>query len=220
MSATSGRGQPSIVLARHGRPDLPADLARPISGRDIGRWYERYDRLGIAADDMPAALREALAAAPCVVTSDARRAIETAARAVDPDRVRIEPGLGEVSFPASISMPVRLSPNTMVLLARAFQMARWCACDEPVPATRARAATAAATLSRLAEAHGWLVFVGHGWFNRFVARELRRHGWRGPQWLPTGYWSTATYTRSGASGDSPRPASCVAASLDHDLRGG
>ena len=185
-----------IVLARHGRPDLPADLGRAISGREIGRWYRGYDASGIVdAVEPPACLRAAAAAAGCVVASDSRRALETAARLGVTDKVRVEPALREVGFPESLALPVRLSPVAWVLIARAMQMLRCCECDEAVPATRARAAIAVETLSQLADDHGTLVVVGHGWFNRFVARELRRRGWRGPRWPPTGYWSTATYRR-------------------------
>ncbi len=187
-------GDKRIVLARHGRPDLPADLERAISGRDIGSWYRRYNDLGLVDGvDAPAHLREAAAAAGCVVASDVRRALESAARLGATERVRVEPTLREVGFPESLAVPVRLSPGVWVLIARATQMLRWCEGDEPVPATRARAAIAAETLSQLADDHRTLVVVGHGWFNRFVARELRRRGWRGPRWPPTGYWSTATY---------------------------
>jgi broad specificity phosphatase PhoE len=185
-----------IVLARHGRPDLPADLGRAISGREIGRWYRGYDASGIVdAVEPPACLRAAAAAAGCVVASDSRRALETAARLGVTDKVRVEPALREVGFPESLALPVRLSPVAWVLIARAMQMLRCCECDEPVPATRARAAIAAETLSQLADDHGTLVVVGHGWFNRFVARELRRRGWHGPRWPPTRYWSAATYRR-------------------------
>ena len=196
----------SIVLARHGRPDLPADLERAISGREIGCWYRRYDDSGIVDGvEPPARLRQAAAAAGCVVASDSRRALESAARLALTEGVRVEPALREVGFPESLAVPVRLSPDVWVLIARAAQMLRCCECDEPVPATRARAAIAAETLARLAEDHGSLFVVGHGWFNRFVARELRRRGWQGPRWLPTGYWSTATYQhRVPAHGSGPR----------------
>jgi broad specificity phosphatase PhoE len=185
-----------IVLARHGRPDLPPDFDRTICGRDIGRWYRRYDRLGIVPDvEPPAALRDAAATAGCVVASDARRALETAARLSGGDRVRVEPVLREVGFPESLDVPLRFSADAWVLIARATQVLGWCECDEPVAATRARAAIAAETLSHLAETHRTLVVIGHGWFNRYVARELRRRGWRGPRRLPVSYWSTATYER-------------------------
>jgi hypothetical protein len=185
-----------IVLARHGRPDLPADLQRAISGRDIGRWYRRYDAAGLVdGSEPPVRLRETAAAAGCLVASDVRRALESAARLTAPARVRVEPLLQEVGFPESLGIPIRLPPGVWVLIARATQMLRCCQGEETVPATRARAATAARILSGLADEHRTVVVVGHAWFNRFVARELRRRGWRGPRWPPTSHWSTATYER-------------------------
>jgi broad specificity phosphatase PhoE len=183
-----------IVLARHGRPDRPPDFERTISGHDIGRWYRRYDGFGIVAGvEAPAVLREAAASAGCVVASDARRAIETAARLSPGNRVHIEPVLREVGFPESLGVPFRLPAEACVLIARALQLLRWCDCDEPVSATRERAAIAAETLSRLAREHETLVVIGHGWFNGFIASELRRLGWRGPRWPPRSYWASAIY---------------------------
>lgn len=187
---------PNIVLVRHGRPDLPPDLGRAISGRDIGRWYRRYDEAGILDQaGPPADLRVAASAAGCIVASDARRAQESAARLGAAAPVRIEPAFREVGFPDEIAIDLRLSPDVWVLIARGLQLLRQCEGEEPVPSTRARAARVAGTLSRLADEHHTVVAVGHGWFNRFVARELRRQGWRGPRWYPTAYWSSATYRR-------------------------
>jgi broad specificity phosphatase PhoE len=188
---------PRIVLARHGRPDLPADLRRAMSGRDIGRWYRGYDEAGIVEHVGPSLeLRAVADAAGCIVASDARRARESAARLTTSGRVRIDPILREVGFPETIGVGVPLSPNAWVLIARGLQLLRRCEGDEPVPATRARAVLAAETLSRLADEHRMVLVVGHGWFNRFIGRELRRCGWTGPRWLPTAYWSSASYERA------------------------
>jgi len=167
-----------------------------MSGRDIGPWYRAYDAAGLIPGlDPPANLRAAAAAAGCVVASDARRARESAARLTAPERVRTEPLLREVGFPDAIPVDLRLRPDAWVLIARGLQLLRRCEGDEPVPATRARAMGAADALSRLADDHHTVIAVGHGWFNRFIARELRRRGWIGPRWPPTGYWSAATYRR-------------------------
>src|SRR5688572_23949176 len=73
-----------IVLARHGPPDLPVETRQPICGREIGRWYRGYDESGIVAGlGPPTALREAARTAGCVVASNTRRAIESAARLTD-----------------------------------------------------------------------------------------------------------------------------------------
>ena len=184
-----------IVLARHGRPALPAEARRPISGREIGRWYRGYNESGIVAGAAPAQLRDAARAAGCVVASDLRRAIESAARLTSRDCIRVEASLREVGFPESLDSSMRLSPNLWVLIVRAAQMLDRHDDEGGRPAVRARAASVANTLARLAVEHQTVVAIGHGWFNRFVARELRRQGWHGPRLVPSGYWSSVTYER-------------------------
>jgi broad specificity phosphatase PhoE len=192
-----------IVLARHGRPELPVEARRPIAGRDIGRWYRGYDESGIVDAEPPARLRAAARAAGCVVASDTRRAIESAARLQPVATVRIEASLREVGFPESLDSSMRLSPNVWVLLARASQMLDRHDDEGGRAAVRARAAGIAGRLVQLADEHQRVVAIGHGWFNRFIARELRRQGWRGPRFVPSGYWSSVTYEHEH---DRPPPA--------------
>ncbi len=194
-----------IVLARHGRPDLPAEARRPISGRDIGRWYRIYNESGIIDAPAPAHLSDAARGTPCIVTSDLRRAIESAAR-ITPAAIRVEAALREVGFPESLDSSLRLPPNLWVFLARAAQMLDRHDEVGGRAAVQARASTVAATLGHLAGEHQHVVAIGHGWFNRFVARELRRQGWRGPRFVPNAYWSSVTYEREAPDGvDANRP---------------
>jgi broad specificity phosphatase PhoE len=184
-----------IVLARHGRPDLPAEARQRITGRDLGRWYRSYDASGILASvEPPAALREAARTAGCVVASDTRRTIESAAR-LTTDTVRIEAALREVGFPESLDSSLRLAPMLWVFIARGAQMLDREDQEGGRAAVQTRAASVAVTLADLAGGHQHVVAIGHGWFNRFVARELRREGWQGPRFVPSGYWSSVTYER-------------------------
>jgi broad specificity phosphatase PhoE len=185
-----------IVLARHGRPDLPIEARQRICGRELGRWYRSYDKSGIVDGlDAPVGLQEAARAAGCVVASNARRAIESATRLADARGIRVEESLREVGFPESLDSSLRLSPNLWVFLARTRQMLDRHDGEGGRAAVRARAASVAGTLAQLADEHQRVVAIGHGWFNRFVARELRRQGWRGPRFVPSGYWSSVTYER-------------------------
>jgi broad specificity phosphatase PhoE len=184
-----------IVLARHGRPDLPAEARRKISGREIGRWYRSYNDSGIVGAEPPAHLRDAARGAGCVVASDLRRAMESAARLTPADTIRVEESLREVGFPEALDSSLRLSPNLWVFIARAAQMLDRLDEEGGRAAVRDRAAAVADTLAQLAGDHRSVVAIGHGWFNRFVARELRRQGWQGPRFVPSGYWSSVTYER-------------------------
>ncbi len=194
-----------IVLARHGRPDLPDEARRPISGRDIGRWYRIYNESGIVDAPAPAHLRDAARGTPRIVTSDLRRAIESAGR-ITSAAVHVEAALREVGFPESLDSSLRLPPNLWVFLARAAQMLDQHDEVGGRAAVQARASSVAATLGHLAGEHQRVVAIGHGWFNRFVARELRRQGWRGPRFVPSAYWSSVIYERKARDpSDTNRP---------------
>lgn len=192
--APAPTGPVRIVLARHGRPDANATDRRPITGRDIGRWYRRYNELGIVTTfDPPTALREAAASAGCVVASDLRRAVESATLLTGTAGFRIDPQLREVGFPEALDATMRLPPGAWVVIARAIWLLDGCESAETVSATRQRAAHVADRLWGLARTHGSVLVVGHGWFNRFVAMELRKRQWHGPRILPPGYWASATF---------------------------
>ena len=182
--------------------DAPTFRPRPgtrISGRDIGRWYRSYNESGIVEAEPPARLRDAARGAGCVVASDLRRAIESAACLTPVDTIRVETSLREVGFPEALDSSLRLSPNLWVFIARAAQMLDRGDDEGGRAAIRARAAGVAEMLARLAGDHRSVVAIGHGWFNRFVARELRRQGWHGPRFVPSGYWSSVTFERADGS---------------------
>ena len=81
------------------------------------------------------------------------------------------------------------------MIARAVWLVDRCDCDEPRSAARQRAGRLADRLTDLAHAHDSVVAVGHGWFNLFVGRELRRRRWHGPRFAPHGYWASAEYEK-------------------------
>ena len=72
----------------------------------------------------------------------------------------------------------------------------WRKSSEPIDATRRRASRAADRLCALAAKHGTVVVVAHRTFNRFLATQLLKRGWRGPRLLSGAYWSSATYVRN------------------------
>ena len=109
--------------------------------------------------------------------------------------VQLDSDLREVGFPEGLNASTRLPPGVWVMIARAVWLLDRCDCDEPKNAVRRRAARLADRLGDLARCHDSVVAVGHGWFNLFVGRELRRRRWRGPRLVPSGYWASAEYER-------------------------
>jgi broad specificity phosphatase PhoE len=186
-----------ILLVRHGHPDVTTDERRPIAGTELGRWYRRYNEVGLApVSSPPDGLRAAAATAGCLVASDLRRAIESARLLARSKPVQLDSDLREVGFPEGLNASTRLSPGVWVMIARAAWLLDRCDCEEPKSAARQRAARLVDHLSNLAYEHGSVIAVGHGWFNLFVGRELRRRHWNGPHLMPSGYWSSAQFERS------------------------
>ncbi len=182
-----------IVLIRHGRPALLRRSA--IAGRDLGRWSARYDAAGIVMTPPPSGVQEIVASAPCVVASDLRRSIESA-RLLSPRReVRIDPDLREAALPDSVGGALVMPPGLWIGVARLAWWLGCCRSAEPVEATRRRASLAADRLCALADEWGAVAVVGHGIFNLFLGRQLRRRGWAGPRAWIGRYWATASFTR-------------------------
>lgn len=185
-----------IVLSRHGKPDLPHPLPR-IAGTELADWERRYNETGIGSDvAAPAGLHELAARCDCIVASDLKRSVESAARLAAGREIRVEPMLREACLPGSIGLAVRLPPRAWAAVGRIAWFLGVGASAENIAATRLRARRVARQLQSLSDQHGLVLVVGHGTFNRFVAASLRRLGWRGPRVLPVSYWSTARFTRS------------------------
>ena len=181
-----------IALTRHGRPIAPRTT--PISGRDIGEWVRRYNDAGVVRSVAPpASLRQLAAQSPCVLASDMRRSVESAAWLVPPGEVRIDADLREAGLPETIGLPIRMSPRAWVAIARALWWFNLCAAPETIGEARRRAVKMTDRLCLLAGEHESVLVIGHGMFNRFLAGELLKRGWRGPRMFPLDHWATARY---------------------------
>jgi broad specificity phosphatase PhoE len=184
-----------IILTRHGRPALRTSKRVPSASlRSVAR---RYDEAGIRRTPAPPAdLRRRAASAGIIVCSDTRRAVESARaldRTRDPltDRVFREAGLPLVS-----PLPLPLSFEAWMVIARIAWFLGWSAGGESVTHARRRARRAARRLIGLSATHQSVMLIGHGVFNALIAVELRRSGWRGPPWNPTAsHWGSASYSR-------------------------
>ncbi len=134
------------------------------------------------------------------MSSDLRRSVESACWLCPERPVHVDAELREGTLPESLCAPLRLPPAAWVVIARIAWWLNCCRSPETRGATRERAARVADRLTALASAHGSLLVVGHGMFNRFVAAELRKRGWRGPGRLPGSLWGAARFEQTEAAG--------------------
>ena len=184
-----------ITLVRHGRPRLA--VPRRIAGNELRVWIDRYDEAGIDPElPPPASSLELAAAAACIVTSTLRRSIESA-QALAPARDTLrEAAFREAGLPSPTDAQLRLSPQAWGALARIAWFLGWCPNAETLGLARERARAAAGHLVELGRKHGSVLLVGHAVFNRLIAAELRRSGWRGPALPSGGYWQAGVYQRA------------------------
>jgi broad specificity phosphatase PhoE len=184
-----------IILTRHGRVGLRTPRRVPSASlRSVARLYEEA---GIRRTPSPPAdLRRRAASAGIIVCSDARRAIESA-RALDRARDPLtDPVFREAGLPLVSPLPLHLSFDAWIVIARVAWFLGWSAGAESVTHARRRARKAARRLIDLSETHQSVMLVGHGVFNALIAVELRRRGWGGPLWKPTApHWGSASYSR-------------------------
>ena len=181
-----------ITLARHGPSAVPSSAR--IRASAFRQFIEAEDNAGIAAAPAPPpSLRAEAAAAGVLVSSNLRRAIESA-RALAPARdIVMDAIFREAPVPTDLWGPVRLRPTQWGVVARILWYLGWSGGVESLAEVKERAGVGAARLAELAHAHGSVMLVAHGIINLGLARELRRHGWSGPRVPAFGHWASTRY---------------------------
>lgn len=186
-----------IILARHGRPQVyqPSSIRQNAS-----EWLAQYDVVGICEDSLP--VQDLLGDGPgLVLASSLPRSVESAKRLAGDSRLLIDPLFREVGFGIAHLGNLRFPVGIWSLITPLFWLLRWCRNAESTQAVRTRAARAADMLIMQARAYGRVVLVGHLFFNWFLARELRRRGWRRAGLPRLGYWKSTRYLAPQAAND-------------------
>ena len=186
-----------IVLARHGRPAW--DFRTPIAGHALAEWLRGEAEAPLAEFPRPSAELERLSqTAQCLVASPLRRSRDSAQLLAPAAVPLIDPCFREAELPSAFRSSLRLRPEMWSWLARSAWFCGWSAGVETFSAARTRAASAAALLTKHAEAGGAVVLVGHGLMNILVARHLCASGWRGPRFPSSAHWTFGVYERIAA----------------------
>ncbi len=180
-----------IVLARHGRPDVPATAW--ITPAEMKAWIDRYDRADVILDGAPADVGAIAAASAIMVSSPAHRCLQSA-RHLCPDREFLtEDVFREADLP---HLPWRFPRLPLAVFAVGFRLAwfrGFSAHAESLPQATIRAHMAAERLTELARQNGSVFLMGHGIMTILIARHLRAWGWAGPRRPINGNWQYSIY---------------------------
>ncbi|BCG65853.1 MAG: hypothetical protein methR_P3721 [Methyloprofundus sp.] len=183
-----------IVLLRHGKPKLPT-FAR-LSARDFSQWIDAYNHAPLDQTLPPPQSALAIAqSCSTVVCSDLRRSNDSAHRLGKINIDYIDPIFREVDLPnAQIDWP-KLSGNFWLVCFRILWLLGYAPHCESLVTAKKRAAMGAEKLQQLAEQTGSVIFVGHGFINKFIAQSLLAKGWQGQDStkLNSHYWQFSVY---------------------------
>ena len=184
-----------IILMRHGQVAVP-EFNQRIPASQFQNCLELYDRCGIVEDDWPSnETKSALRGCALVISSDLRRAIESATRITPAAEQIRDPLFREVTHPY-INIPwLRLHPQTW---GKLFIALWWLGLLGGLRAFREakhRARQCAQRLEHWAEKHHTVLLVGHGFMNTYIAKELLLLGWAGPGMPSKNYWEFGVYQK-------------------------
>ncbi len=181
-----------IVLLRHGKPDVPK-LGK-LRASEICQWIESYNSAGLKIGNSPS--RKAIEIANdcnAIVCSDLPRSVESA-RALGIKEVNhVESMFREMGLPYANFPSPKLSLNTWAVIFRVLWFLGYSSNGESLREAKLRASNGASRLKEIAENNRSVLLVGHGFVNRFIAKELLSNGWQGPVNPGKRYWEFGVY---------------------------
>ena len=184
-----------IHLVRHGKPDFWRDYSAWtfLSGAQIQAFSERYDAAGILPDPAPAPdVMQAAQSAAMILSSDLRRAVESARRLAPAQPIHTDAIFREAGFSLDFGKAVILPLFGWMFLTRLLWEIGYEQGGESLAMSRRRAAQAAAILTTRARQHGDVMLVGHGWLNYLICSHLKREGWQANSGFKRHYWDCNT----------------------------
>ncbi len=182
-----------IVLLRHGKPEISA--LKKQSASAFGQWISDYNAAGLSAESKPTSAALACAnRSHAIVCSSLQRSIDSANALGAKKIVLSDAVFNEAGLPSANWRFLGLPSTLWAVFFRVLWMFGYSRNSESINETRSRAINAVKVLVDLAEKHEKVIFVGHGVFNRILAKELRHAGWVGPRNPGSNYWDYGVYT--------------------------
>ncbi|WP_025150967.1 histidine phosphatase family protein [Bacillus sp. H1a] len=183
-----------ISFIRHGRLNSAIE---PMTITSFHEWLKRYDGdNGSRECNIPIETIEAIESAKLIVSSDQRRAVQSAAELMDSLSFIQSSLFREVEVPSTFFAPswFKCKTGTWFFIGRALWMVGYHKEVESYKEARERAREAANMLHRYALVHGRIALVSHSYFNTMIGTELRAMGWSGPPIFHRKPWGCTAYT--------------------------
>ncbi|MED4229492.1 histidine phosphatase family protein [Neobacillus cucumis] len=184
-----------ISLIRHGKSLLTEN--DKITCLEFKNWVEKYDYNGVFKElTYPSTTLEKIATANVVITSDLKRAVDSA-RLLNPLKEIITYPLfreTELSSNASQLCNVKLKPSIWAIVLRILWFSGYSNECESLDQAKFRANKASQQLIDYANEYKSVALVGHGFFNMLIAKELRKKGWKGKSKRDAKHWNCMSFS--------------------------
>jgi broad specificity phosphatase PhoE len=179
-----------ITIVRHGKPDF--EWGRNVKGSEFRSLERAYDLAGIVGHPPDESL-DLVKQHGYVVCSDLLRSIQSA-KALGAESIHFSSAVfREMNLPYFDNASIRLPLSYWVILLRGLWFLGFSKNTESILIAKARAKKASKKLMELADEHHSVLFVGHGFLNHYVAKELLKNNWVGPKSPGKKYWEFGTY---------------------------
>lgn len=99
----------------------------------------------------------------------------------------------EAGLPNAHWRTIKLSPMIWAVIFRILWLFGYANNSESFKDAKIRAKASAQKLIYLAEEHKSVLFVGHGIYNKLLAKELKSIGWTGPRNPGSKHWHYGVY---------------------------
>lgn len=184
-----------ISLIRHGKSQLIENDR--IVFAEFMQWVEKYDLNGVFEEPVyPDLTMEKVADAKLVITSDLKRSLVSAKLLNPKTKIISDPLFRETELPTNLKLlfNLKFKPNTWAVILRLLWLIGYSNQCESLSQARVRAKNASEKLIAYANEHNSVVVVGHGFFNRLIAKELKKMGWKGRTGTGAKHWNCTTYS--------------------------
>lgn len=184
-----------ISFVRHGRSKHIDN--RKMTCDEFNAWVRKYDDGGVFEEESyPLKTVEKVLAAKIMITSDLRRSIDSS-KLLQPNKKKIASSLyreTELPVPSKKIKWLKLKPSFWAVILRCLWLTGYSDGCESLNCAKKRANKAAIELVGYAKKHDSIVFIGHGFINQLIAKELRNMGWKGKGKTDSKHWGCTTYT--------------------------
>ncbi|WP_019243300.1 MULTISPECIES: histidine phosphatase family protein [Bacillus] len=186
---------PTISLIRHGVS--VCDMSSRLTSKQYSKWVKKYDESGVLPfDTLLEGTQEAMSLSQVVLTSNLKRSIDSAFYLKKDYEFQTHSLFHEVGIPtASNIFFLYMKPNSWNIFLRILWLLGYSKDVESYRLAKKRAKLAADYLIGFSHKYNHVALVGHGFFNRMIAKQLKKEGWQSVDSYADGNWGCTTYIK-------------------------